>query len=253
MDLNLTSDYEIEKWKSAAFQILRKYETQKTAYAHSSLVDESEKGSIFYQIPEGRISPQKLRLLLRSQLAQHLPTSSPFSDMIMEKADYFLALAKKKVTSLSSFFFMIETNWETVAQDKKRNSFYNHYHPPRQQKDQLLTLTYVHPLYIENESTESFNYINLLNHSEKGLPIFSWKDPGTELLQEFDRLQKKLQNQIWNQVSFSTQKSLEIFFDSCNLLHNLKGLGKNIFLVLVINDIETSQNFPLGFIETKYL
>lgn len=239
-------------WKKEALQILLDLEKKDSVYGHSQNIKANEKGNIFYQIPEKRISPDELQQMIRNEVPAFLPPNHELSERLIQESLILVEASKKNIKTLSSFFFMIETSWKDVDSQIERNSFYTHYHPPRSDVNYLHTISYIKPIVIENDVTESFNYINLLQHNEAGKPYFKWKNPHEDLISEFAKLSEKMSSQKWSQLDFHKSKTLEICFDSCNLLHNLKNISSNIFLVLVINDVEFKEYLAPGEIRFKY-
>ena len=229
------------------------YERKESVYGHSTGIKSNEKGNIFFQIPEKRITPTELQALIKAELPSHLPPSHPLSERLVKETLQLVELAKEHIHSLSSFFFMIETSWKDIEPEQERDSFYSHYHPPRTDKNSLHTLSYFKPIAICEPVNEEFTYINLLENNEYGKPYFVWNNPHQDLINEFETLSQKLKHLPWNKIKFSSDQLLEIKFDSCNLLHNLKNLSSNIFLVLVINDVEFKSVFNPGELKFKYL
>jgi hypothetical protein len=228
-------------------------EKKDSIYGHSQNIKANEKGNIFYQIPEKRITPEQLQNMIRNEVPALLPQNHELSRRLIEQAVHLVEESKKSINTLSSFFFMIETNWKDVDCNTARDSFYTHYHPPRTDVNYLNTISYMKPVVVEQDVNESFNYVNLLENNANGKPYFVWSNPHQDLINEFASLADKMNSAKWTKLNFHKKDTLEICFDSCNLLHNLKNISTNIFLVLVINDVEFKEQLKPGQIRFRYL
>jgi hypothetical protein len=240
------------EWKNQLYKNFLEISNQDTVYSHVKSINENEIPNLFFSIPEKKIDLTQLSVLLDQNIKKVLPKNSKFTEEILKKISSNISYAKKEIRCLSSFFLSLETSWTDVNPSSQKNSFYSHFHPPRSDADHLYTLTYITPIKIFEPITESFNYVNLLNHGEFGIPYTRFKNTD-KMLSEFSRLRKKFQNFDWTKLIFSSSETIQIKFDSCNVFHNLTGITTNLFLVIVINDVEFLNPISRGSTEIKYL
>ncbi len=244
---------EIVKWKKEAILKLIEIESRDSVYGHQQSIANDERPSIFYTIAEKRMPIDDVIALLRKDFHHNLPPSS-FSQEIIEKVLRLLQKSKEKIHSLSSLFVAIESNWGSVDCSFERTKFYDHYHPPRGDKLEINTLSYFEPLYLETEVKENFSYCNLAKLNISGKPAKHWIENNLkDIALDFENLSKQTQEKDWNILKFPETGVLEIVFDSFNNLHNLNGLSDNLFLTIVINDVELKTKLNKGDLHFTYL
>ncbi|AUN99869.1 hypothetical protein C0V70_17515 [Bacteriovorax stolpii] len=244
---------EIVSWKRAALQKLLEIEGGSSVYSHQKNIIQEERPSIFYTIAEKRLPMNEVIAMVKSDFATNLPEGH-FSNGIVELTLKLLEKSKDKIDSLSSLFVAIETNWGVIDPRFERRKFYDHYHPPRGDRNEISTLSYFAPLYLENKVDESFNYCDLSKMNLAGKPYSFWKNNNPEkIAEDFIELSQKTLPADWKKILFPENGALEIAFDSFYNLHNLSDLSGNLFLTIVINDVELKTKMTKGGMLFTYL
>lgn len=244
---------EIKNWKQEALNKLLEIEGESSVYSHQKNIIQEERPSIFYTIAEKRLPMDEVISMVKNDFKNNLPAHK-FSDEIVDLTLKLLEKSKKKIDSLSSLFVAIETNWGVIDSRFERVKFYDHYHPPRGDKNEISTLSYFAPLHLETKVQESFNYCDLSQINLAGRPYSYWKNNNPEkIAEDFKELSEKTTASDWKKILFPETGALEIAFDSFYNLHNLSDLSGNLFLTIVINDVELKTKMTKGGILSTYL
>ncbi len=244
---------DIINWKKEALQKLLEIEGGSSIYSHQKNIIQEERPSIFYTIAEKRLPMDEVIAMVKNDFAANLPQGQ-FSNQIVELTLKLLEKSKNKIDSLSSLFVAIETNWGVINPEFERRKFYDHYHPPRGDRSEISTLSYFAPLHLENKIDESFNYCDLSKINLAGKPYSFWKNNNPEkIAEDFVELSKKTSPSDWKKILFPETGALEIAFDSFYNLHNLSDLSGNLFLTIVINDVELKTKMTKGGMFSTYL
>lgn len=244
---------DIISWKKEALKKLVEIEGQSSVYSHQKNIIQEERPSIFYTIAEKRLPMADVIEMVARDFPASLPATA-FSKEIVKTTLKLLEKSKTKIDSLSSLFVAIESNWGVIDPAFERKKFYDHYHPPRGDRNEISTLSYFAPLYLENKVEESFNYCDLSQINLAGKPYSYWKNNNPEkIAEDFEELSKKTSPSDWKRIVFPESGALEIVFDSFYNLHNLSDLSGNLFLTIVINDVELKTPLKKGGLSTTYL
>lgn len=243
----------INEWKRQAHLKLQEIEGRDSVYQHQKLIKEEERPSIFYTIPERSLSVKEVIENVRNNFLVNLPDSH-YSNEIYEKVLNLLSRAETKINSLTSLFIAIETDWGTVDKKFTRNKFYDHYHPPRGDNLEISTLSYFEALYLEEEVAEKLNYCDMTRLKIAGKPYRFWKENNpADIAKDFKALSEKTNISDWKFLLFPKEGALEVAFDSFNNLHNISDLSGNMFLTIVINDVELKEKLSPGELKFTYL
>lgn len=247
------NENEIIKWKKDAIAKLIEIESRESVYSHQQNISNEERPSIFYTIAEKRLTMDEVIAQVSNDFHHNLPQSD-FSKEIIEKVLRLLNKSKEKIHSLSSLFIAIESNWESIDSSYTRTKFYNHYHPPRGNNSEISTLSYFEPLYLENDVKENFSYCNMTKLNISGKTAKYWIENNlNDIALDFENLTKQTREEDWNLLEFPKTGILEVVFDSFNNLHNISNLSNNLFLTIVINDVDLKTKLNIGDLKFTYL